>query len=843
MKAFCLPLSFACLLTLAAPPMRAQSIPNPGFEADSFTVWPGYASGNGGVITGWSFTGGAGLNPASANPFADNGAIPQGTNIAFIQSGGNVSGSLSTTITGLITGDVYRLRFRANSRSGYAPPAPGFSLDGRPLVTFAASPAVGALNDYYYVTGIFTASASTAALLIINHTFDDSTLLVDDFSIGRETTSGWAVSAWTGDATSGLSPRTRWARRFGTDQGTRINSADVNGVDGPNPAVPDMFAITGVPEIFTGDENNLTALSDTGSAEMAGNFLFGGSPGTLTLKGLTPGHTYVASLFSVGWDPNVPRHVTFSSGGQQQVVDQNQFGDNNGLRVDFTFVANAVTHVITFAPVVPGYTFHLYGVALTEPLLVSNNADSGPGSLRNTIATAASLPGPDFIAFAPGLSGQTITFGSRIILNDAAGIVIDATTLAAGLTLGNSGGHQHFEMPADANCALRGLTMIDGAGGAGGAILNYGTLDLMHCTFTNNSGEQGGAIRTYGTLTLTDCIFSGNHASGHGGAINHTTFGNLTLTRCTFSGNSAYAAGAIYHWHSIFTMSHCTFSGNSATTRGGAIGGEWAGVAGGRWTFTHCTLSGNSAGERAGGIWAVNNLISMTLTNCIVAGNSAPTGGDIEFFGDLIRAGANIIGPVTNSGTGSASGPAAITLDPLLAPLANYGGFTETMALRPGSPARNASANSPFVSDQRGFPISYTIPDIGAYEAGNLANCATYFAETYPPTAPAASVGPAGDFDGDGSSNEQEWNAQTDPANPASFFRILSSVRIGANMDITFPSLGGRRYTLWRADSPAGPWTNTGLTRVDGDGTNRTFSIPAPVAGTPGRFFRVMARP
>ena len=43
----------ALLSACAAGSLSAQTIPNPGFETDSFTVFPGYVSGNG-PITGWT---------------------------------------------------------------------------------------------------------------------------------------------------------------------------------------------------------------------------------------------------------------------------------------------------------------------------------------------------------------------------------------------------------------------------------------------------------------------------------------------------------------------------------------------------------------------------------------------------------------------------------------------------------------------------------------------------------------------------------------------------------------------------------------------------------------------
>ena len=65
------------------------------------------------------------------------------------------------------------------------------------------------------------------------------------------------------------------------------------------------------------------------------------------------------------------------------------------------------------------------------------------------------------------------------------------------------------------------------------------------------------------------------------------------------------------------------------------------------------------------------------------------------------------------------------SLDDLgLAPLGNYGGPTQTMALLPGSPALGAGAiadypgtTTPITTDQRGEPLDVPNPDIGAFQS------------------------------------------------------------------------------------------------------------------------------
>lgn len=172
------------VLGVSAVSVLAQSISNPSFEADSFAGWPGYVSGNT-AITGWtaSPTNFVGLNPAAGNPFANNGAVPNGTNVAFVQSLGNQLSTLSNNITGLVAGNRYLVRCRANSRIYQGDCAATWSVNGGSFVALTANPAVGASNPYYTNSIVFTATAATAPLVIANQTTNDSALLVDDFSV------------------------------------------------------------------------------------------------------------------------------------------------------------------------------------------------------------------------------------------------------------------------------------------------------------------------------------------------------------------------------------------------------------------------------------------------------------------------------------------------------------------------------------------------------------------------------------------------------------------------------------------------------------------------------------
>jgi hypothetical protein len=77
------------------------------------------------------------------------------------------------------------------------------------------------------------------------------------------------------------------------------------------------------------------------------------------------------------------------------------------------------------------------------------------------------------------------------------------------------------------------------------------------------------------------------------------------------------------------------------------------------------------------------------------------------------------------------------------------------------------------------------------------------------------------------------------PTPPSSRSSVVV-VRIGGNMTISFPTITGYSYTLWRSDALApGAWTNTGFPALVGNGNIGTFFVPLGPA-TSG-FFRVQA--
>ena len=160
---------------------------------------------------------------------------------------------------------------------------------------------------------------------------------------------------------------------------------------------------------------------------------------------------------------------------------------------------------------------------------------------------------------------------------------------------------------------------------------------------------------------------------------------------------------------SSLTIINSTFSNNSSGNRGGGF------ITNVNVTLVSSTVTENTS-ERAGGVFFFNNNnTSVTYQNSIVAGN---------FSAD---SDPNDNAPARLSGSNILDG------DPLLGPLADNGGPTQTHAILPGSPAINAGSNAlaiaiPLATDQRGNRrIEAGAIDIGAFES-------SFVTEISPPT-------------------------------------------------------------------------------------------------------------
>ena len=245
---------------------------------------------------------------------------------------------------------------------------------------------------------------------------------------------------------------------------------------------------------------------------------------------------------------------------------------------------------------------------------------------------------------------------------------------------------------------------------------------LSHLVMTGNRANLGGAMYFEGgdiAARLVDITFRGNLATETGGAMSiHVGYDKTPiLTNVTFVNNIAAVGGAINVEYTSPILTNVTFVGNQATF-GGAIYGQYSHNA----SLTNVTFVDNHA-DITGGAMLLNVDTSAppsNLTNVILWGNSAQQGNEIGLFyptfgsdaavvtlkHSIVQGGNAGIARVDNTvDTSFSDGLGNLDADPMLGPLTNNGGFTQTLMPAIGSPAINATpcGISPFF-DQRGAP-------------------------------------------------------------------------------------------------------------------------------------------
>jgi hypothetical protein len=363
------------------------------------------------------------------------------------------------------------------------------------------------------------------------------------------------------------------------------------------------------------------------------------------------------------------------------------------------------------------------------------------------------------------ISGITVTDGVATDTNGAGGGIYNV----GNLTLNNcvvSSSSSGAGLPGTAGSGFPPTSAgtPGGAGGMGGGIFNLGTLNLTACSIVGNiggpggtggsatvsegsfsdpiataggAGGNGGGLYNSGTATLSACTFNGNSSGpgGTGGAI-YTSFAGFSIISSSAQGGQGGSAGAIYNSGSLI-LTLCTVDGNVAGAGGigppsslgvngtnGAAGTSGGSYNSGTMTIVASTVTRNNGGGAGGGVYNINE---ATAVNSLFALNTAASAPD--YFGSFSTQGHNLIG--NNSGAfgffvgndNDIVGTANAPIDPLILPLADNGGPTWTVALKPGSPAMDAGNDavlgSPFnlTTDQRGEPRKNgSHVDIGAYE-------------------------------------------------------------------------------------------------------------------------------
>jgi CSLREA domain-containing protein len=248
---------------------------------------------------------------------------------------------------------------------------------------------------------------------------------------------------------------------------------------------------------------------------------------------------------------------------------------------------------------------------------------------------------------------------------------------------------------------------------AAGGISSHGWLDVYQSVVTNNSGGpewgNGGIAMDGGVVSLTAIESNGSGECGTGGIV----MNNTVLSRSTVAYNSAGYCGVAGVYAINSQVVNTTISNNVIPY---AWGGESVGgIRSEGSSLLNVTIAYNKTAEGPGGLdpeFVSGSLNPTVLTNSIIADNSGqqpypstaawPDCGGIVVNGhaSVVSGGNNLIRDLTTCVL--APEPTDhVGVNPLLEPLANYGGpkagprseigtplLTHTM--RPGSPAIDA---------------------------------------------------------------------------------------------------------------------------------------------------------
>ena len=346
--------------------------------------------------------------------------------------------------------------------------------------------------------------------------------------------------------------------------------------------------------------------------------------------------------------------------------------------------------------------------AFAQWYYVNDTADSLDGvcdsqcSLRDAVAQGNANPGDDVIPMP--LGNFRLDYGPLVI---EGGGELEVEGSNARLDVIDAGGQSGvFVLEAGAEAELKRIGITGGAGVAqgGGVLVKAGAeAEIKQVDLRDNSADAGGGIFNLGELELEQAVVAGNTADGDGA----TTDG---------AGGGIYNAGVIEAENTTVTANKAT-GGFSSGARGGGIFQQ--GSSGEQSEYGSLTVSGNSAGSAGageGGGLFVGPSDPVELKGTIVAGNQSGQAGaeNCSLAASLDE--TNNLESGTDCGF-TAPGDKQ-NADPLLGPLQNNKGMTDTMAPASGSPALDSIQLSDCPGgDQRtvGRPQG-PLCDFGAFE-------------------------------------------------------------------------------------------------------------------------------
>lgn len=452
-----------------------------------------------------------------------------------------------------------------------------------------------------------------------------------------------------------------------------------------------------------------------------------------------------------------------------------------GIRIVISPVALAVLWIFaTVATAEESKSAPAPTVSPAATFALSNCNDSGVGSLRDAVASAAS--GDTIILKTRGCDHIRLTSGAILIDQD------DLTLLGPGpdaLLVSGNRTSQVFRHDGSGTLRIKGTSIGYGRNRGrnvyGGCIQSRGNLQLKeaavhHCLAHGGNDPfpeaNGGGVYAAGDVSLVDAVLRANRADAWGAAEGGALFtgGRLTMTRSQIRDNVASGSVSAFGGARVAGGLHAYYSeisGNQADYIGG-IGAY------GEVVLAHSSIVNNQARMGTGGAVLGSIFGDVLIVDSTVSRNSANTMGGLSLNGrrNTLANSTVAFNQELTTEHGACEGglhvylqlhiessivarnycngrplditaepdsptiigadslvelsavplpPDTISSNPDLLPLGVYGGPTRTHALQPDSPAIDSGNNVTGLEfDQRGrgfARVKGPRADIGAYES------------------------------------------------------------------------------------------------------------------------------
>jgi len=349
-------------------------------------------------------------------------------------------------------------------------------------------------------------------------------------------------------------------------------------------------------------------------------------------------------------------------------------------------------------------------VTITNSAFTYNSANFNGGGLLNGSSDTVTITNSTFDHNSVVHNGGGLENEGKVTINHSAFTNNMATVDGGGLASSRFG----INLAITVTISNSIFDHNSAPNGNGGGLFNNGLLSITNSSFTRNSTFQCGGLDNNGVAHISNSTFARNSTTGSGGGGGLCNLGTLTVAKSTFANNSGFIGGGLANESlqpdAFLSITNSTFAGNLASFQGGAIGNS------GKVIIAFSTFAKNTAPTGNGG--GIENVSSgiLKIKASIVAKN---TGGNCAGSGTTTDDGYNLEGSTDCGFTASTD---LQNKNPLLGPLANNGGPTQTLALASTSPAVDqvpSTVCAAVATDQRGVTRpdgTESACDIGAYE-------------------------------------------------------------------------------------------------------------------------------